>query len=417
MAPRIHVIADDLTGAADTGVAFAQAGLATRLLVAGAPASTPADAVEVSTTTSATDVLVHDTGSRDATASEAAESAARVARELPGGATVLKKIDSLLRGHPADETRALRKQLRPQLVVVAPAFPSLGRTTLGGIAHVGGAALHDTELWALEQAPAPRSVGEVLPGVHVPLALVRAAPEALTARLAEIANGGDPAVCDAVTDDDLDRIVAGGRAAAEQLLWVGAGGLGAALARALGSGRALHAVRPSGRFLAVVGSADPVARQQTHELARLGVRVLEVEAERLADPAYAAATAATATEAAGAGDLVVQLSSPVRSDRREAVAQALAACVAEAARAASTLALVGGATAHAVLRARGVRSLTLTGQAEPGVVLGVPDDNPSSSVLTKAGSFGDPGTLARVLVEASATETATPQQSSRKAAT
>jgi len=53
--------------------------------------------------------------------------------------------------------------------------------------------------------------------------------------------------------------------------------------------------------------------------------------------------------------------------------------------------LTGGETARAVLAARGVRELRLLGEVEPGVPFGMARDG--TLVCTKAGAFGNPGTL------------------------
>lgn len=46
---------------------------------------------------------------------------------------LVKKIDSVLRGPIAAELGALREAIRPHATVIAPAFPHLGRTTVGGV--------------------------------------------------------------------------------------------------------------------------------------------------------------------------------------------------------------------------------------------------------------------------------------------
>jgi uncharacterized protein YgbK (DUF1537 family) len=101
---RLVIIADDLTGAADTGACFADAGLATLIDFGG---SRPTDV----------DVLVISTETRDATAKEAAEVVRKTVAPLKtwqggdDGVVFYKKIDSGLRGHPRDELLALMEAL------------------------------------------------------------------------------------------------------------------------------------------------------------------------------------------------------------------------------------------------------------------------------------------------------------------
>jgi 4-hydroxythreonine-4-phosphate dehydrogenase len=61
---------------------------------------------------------------------------------------------------------------------------------------------------------------------------------------------------------------------------------------------------------------------------------------------------------------------------------------------AAALVVVGGETARRLLLACGVRALDVTGELEPGIATARdPDGRP---VLTKSGSFGDDGALARM---------------------
>src|SRR5215208_1968791 len=97
--PQLAIVADDLTGAADTSACFATAGLATVIRLSGA-------------TMPEADVLAVSTASRDL---DSAAAAAAVRSALIGicGAQsdvgpqwFYKKIVSALRGHPRDEMLA-----------------------------------------------------------------------------------------------------------------------------------------------------------------------------------------------------------------------------------------------------------------------------------------------------------------------
>jgi uncharacterized protein YgbK (DUF1537 family) len=54
--------------------------------------------------------------------------------------------------------------------------------------------------------------------------------------------------------------------------------------------------------------------------------------------------------------------------------------------------LTGGETARAVLAARKIGDFRLLGEVEPGVPFGMARDG--TLICTKAGAFGNPGTLA-----------------------
>ena len=76
------------------------------------------------------------------------------------------------------------------------------------------------------------------------------------------------------------------------------------------------------------------------------------------------------------------------------VAEALARATAAGVGHCEALLLTGGETATAVLKALGAGSFTVLGEVEPGVVMSLLPE-PLPLLVTKAGAFGDAGTLAR----------------------
>ena len=142
---RIAVIADDLTGANDTGVQFAKQGLKTIVLMGrDFPSGTSDD-----------DVVVMDSQSRSLTPAEAYREVAEMAAQVRDGRfhTVFKKIDSTLRGNIGPEIDAIMDTCGQDLAVVVPAFPKNGRTTVGGHLLVHGAPLETTEAARIPGAP------------------------------------------------------------------------------------------------------------------------------------------------------------------------------------------------------------------------------------------------------------------------
>jgi len=100
-APRVLIVADDLTGALDTAGAFAQQGVSTK--VVAQPLA--ADAASVGETR----VVALNTASRHLPAADAAARVQRCVRRFAGQHFdfVYKKIDSTLRGNVVAETVAL----------------------------------------------------------------------------------------------------------------------------------------------------------------------------------------------------------------------------------------------------------------------------------------------------------------------
>ena len=362
---RLVVVADDLTGAADSAALLTRLGRTSVLL--DADSEWPDD-----------DVLAVDTDSRHRdpvlAAARAAE-ATRRARRL--GAQVVKKVDSTLRGHVAAELRAMTEVYGEQvLLVVAPAFPATSRTTRGGVVHVDG-----------ERLAAHGSDGDVVALLgRGGLRATHLAPgERLAERLEQAhADGFAAVVVDAETDGDLVAVVSAAGEVTVPVLLVGSGGLTRPMA-----GEADPAPIPSSRAgptLVVVGSYSAASRTQRARLVEAGATpVLPGDAQRLRAALHA-----------GPVVLSPDPEAPVVRADAERVARQIADTVAGVLDDIGTLVATGGETARAVLTEADVSRLVVTGELEPGVVRShVPGLD--LDVVTKAGGFGDPDTLLRCL--------------------
>ena len=114
---KLLVIADDLTGASDTGVQFAKKGIPV-LVVTGI-------ACELTALSADHQVVVVNTESRHLEAEEAGQRVTRVA-ELGIAAGVshfYKKTDSTLRGNIGSELEALMVASGHSILAFIPAFP------------------------------------------------------------------------------------------------------------------------------------------------------------------------------------------------------------------------------------------------------------------------------------------------------
>jgi len=396
------IIADDLSGAADCGIACTTSGLDTVVLLGETPHPVRAEAVAV------------DADTRRKPAAEAAAETARIVRAYAApGQILFKKLDSTLRGNIAAEvaaTLSTRRALHGKAVaVMAPAFPATGRTTSRGHQLLHGVKLEHTELWT----------GEAIEGVaHIPVMLqasgLRAAAlhldvvrdeHGLRGALAKAAASHDVIVCDADEDADLRAIADASLPLGRSTVWVGSAGLAHHLPAAAGLQRhrrpdTLAAIeRP---ILFVVGSVSRVSREQVARLAAapeialvtVPPAVLRVGA---AAPGWNEWRAAVEAALAAGRDTVVLLGAEARVDLSEGLllCRALAALVGPLVRRIGALVATGGETARAVLQAIGTQGLRLTGELEPGVPMSVTTDERQLPVITKAGTFGHPDTLLR----------------------
>ena len=124
---QIVIIADDLTGAADTGVQFCPFNDSTVLMsylqLPRAEALTSGQAVALYTNSRALEMM---------TARKRLQYVAKRLAELKP-LWIYKKMDSCLSGNPGAEAEALMDVLAYEVSFIAPAFPEMGRTTVNGI--------------------------------------------------------------------------------------------------------------------------------------------------------------------------------------------------------------------------------------------------------------------------------------------
>nr|WP_238528202.1 four-carbon acid sugar kinase family protein [Acetonema longum] len=144
------MIADDFTGALDTGAQFAAHGVRTRVVVGP----------DVDFAAAQAEVLVVDTETRHLPARQAYDIVAQltVQAEQAGVPYIYKKTDSALRGNiGAELTALLRASGRWQLPFL-PAFPQMGRVTVGGIHLVDGVPVTESPFGADPFEPVRHSV-------------------------------------------------------------------------------------------------------------------------------------------------------------------------------------------------------------------------------------------------------------------
>ncbi len=135
--PELLIIADDFTGALDTGVQFAKRGIQTFFSLKGDSALF-ADPV--------TQVLVVDTESRHMEPKEAYRTVFEIVRRAKqsGVRHIYKKTDSTLRGNIGSELTAVLDAFNADTLAFVPAFPMTGRVTVNGFQYVDGEPLHKT---------------------------------------------------------------------------------------------------------------------------------------------------------------------------------------------------------------------------------------------------------------------------------
>jgi len=371
-------LADDATGALETGARFCEAGLDARVSFEPDPGWR-------------TTALVVDTETRHLLAEQARERIRAIATRAKQVRVVhiYKKTDSTLRGPIAAEFRALL-DVWPELpFVYAPAYPALGRTVRNGELYVDGRPLSQTPFAADLLNPSRESSIAALLGATG----AEVVPVRNSADLRGVLARGRILVCDGETDADLADVAAAVHGA--PCIMAGTAAMASAWAASL-SRRKRRVWKPpcaALTCLVVNGSLHPASREQ---LAISGIPTLAHSAA--ADPLDLGTRLAGLVERSRWAALCA---SPRCTAEPLAVAAHAAGVAAHAVRLAAPdcLMIFGGDTVFAILRQLGI------GQAQPHreILTGAPVSTISGQgtgrpmlLVTKAGGFGAPDYLVRI---------------------
>jgi uncharacterized protein YgbK (DUF1537 family) len=213
----IFGLADDLTGALETGAKFRDAVVTTDRF-------DPDEAV-----------VVVDTETRHLEPERAAEVVKQKAREAK---LIYKKTDSALRGSIAAELGALMKAFPDRPVIYAPAYPDLGRTVKNGCLLIDGLPAHQTAFARDPRNPVRES------------------------DVRKLLDGLDVRVIDGETNADVEAAAREVLATEPYAIAAGPGALAGALARVMGLGPMPRAYPHLRRCLVVNGSLHPASAAQ-----------------------------------------------------------------------------------------------------------------------------------------------------------
>ncbi len=441
----LGVVADDLTGAMDTGVQFRRSGAA--CVVYLTPAALSGDGggdgnrggagccraddgvgVGVGVGEHIPCVLVANTDTRNRPAEEARRTVEAVCDGLKrrGVTSVYKKIDSTLRGNIGVELDAVMDCIGSRFACVVPAFPALGRTTIGGNMLLNGRPVKDTEISTDALSPvrdshvptvlrrqSRRLVGEI------PLEQVRQGVDVLAGCMRQaVSRGVEIVVIDSQTQLDLDSVAAAVTGLGIPTVMCGSAGLALGIVNSLDrpgpsevpgplpsspeASRGSRASRAKPAVI-VIGSRSRVSAGQLDylkarapvvhfdlgmdELEATGGQRLEYITKALADgcDVVLSATAVPPCPGYGSDKIVAGLGGVVRQSL-----EVLGSC---------SLILTGGDTAVGVCSQLEASRIILAGEILPGMPMGTLAGGPFDgiTVVTKAGAFGDATALLQAL--------------------
>lgn len=275
------VLADDLTGAIDTGVQFAKRGLRTSVIVGiECDFSSYPD----------TDVFVIDTETRHLCGEDAYKTLYEITKKASsfGISHFLKKTDSGLRGNISSEITAVMDASGIKVAAFIPAFPQMNRVVVGGISYIDGMPINKSVFGTDPFNPVKiERVADLFTNQKHAVREYSDSAGILTQRTEE-----QIAVFDSATRSDIRAIVDVLEQNGYNRLYAGCAGLADVLAEEMGSGEAPD-ITPerADSFLAVCGSINPISQRQIQYAAQQGYKRLNIPGEEINDTAFSESNA------------------------------------------------------------------------------------------------------------------------------
>jgi uncharacterized protein YgbK (DUF1537 family) len=393
MPVQLLILADDLTGAADTAVQFARRKISSAVLFAN----------DHSGYALHKQVLAIDTESRHCTPEAAfgRVTAAVIEAKTRGIGRFYKKIDSTFRGNVGAELEALIQASGVHRLMLAPAFPRGGRTTRNGRQYVGDTLLHET---AFAQDP-----HEPMTESHIPAILARQTSYPVHCIDRKALDSFDAAnerrsgifVFDAETDDDLAVIAQKCTTGNAPTAFAGAAAFAEMLVTTLRiNGSESTRARFFDRIFVVNGSLHQVSAGQVSWARRSGMFC-----------SFLPPSTATATGSATDGEVTERIIYRLNADGQALLSTPFVrhpdttpgAFAAALGRAAATimervpdvnLVVMGGDTAYAVCKALDIRILFPHAEILPGLTMCTHDTKAfPGPLILKSGGFGPDNTV------------------------
>lgn len=404
---KLLVIADDFTGALDTGVQFAASGAETRVVTN--------IEYDFSRTGREVQVLVLVAETRHVKWEEAYRMVYGIAKRAceSGIPYLYKKTDSALRGNIGSELKAVLDAAGKHTLHFLPAFPRMNRVTRNGIHYIDGSPVHESVFGKDPFEPVTCSyIPDMMRG-EVPVTVV------------ESMNGWERQngvmVYDASTDEELMSIGSFLKEKGELGLTAGCAGFAAVLPQLLGlSGKRRERISLDKKFLVACGSVNPITVRQLDYAERAGMKRIRLTPEQKLEKDYLESEEGNraleewtktaleeeccifdtndlpgcraACEYAGSHGLSLD-------ELRVRIADTLGRVVEHLVRAGvkSTMLLTGGDTLMGFMRHIGCDEIVPACEMAPGTVLSQVDiDGRTYSIISKSGGFGEEKLIAEL---------------------
>ena len=406
----IVIIADDLTGACDTGIKFHNVGLKIRVLTSPLAVGSflPPDVPVISVNTC----------SRCMPAEQAKKVVGSLLAALHdrGDFYLYKKVDSVLRGNVMAEIEGVFDTLRPDFVIVASAFPENGRYVRGGVLHIcGPQGQKDTlDVLRLFQSQTERRCA------RIDLEVVREGAKAVCARAQELFGGGATVLlADAWEQKDLDILAEVVTELGSRCIPVGSAGLAQSIAARFTAEDSQVQTRENTAWtsaLVVVGTRHPATLRQLQQLKeRADMKVYVIPTKDITQenlPTIVSRVLEEPINPQGRDGILLTTdgiyygkesccASLLRNEHNQLILEALGRGVEALVnmQKISGIVATGGDVALEVLNRLHLHWIDLQTEPMPGIVAGNAGGSPGRNFLitTKSGGFGGTDALVKML--------------------
>ncbi|MBP1934568.1 four-carbon acid sugar kinase family protein [Ammoniphilus resinae] len=400
---KIAIIADDLTGALDSAVYFGKEGYPTVCYLEWGE--------KTISTLSPSEVTVFNTNSRNLP-EEQLESCLKPYIDWSSSAKIwFKKIDSTLRGHIGRELEIFIQQLKPDAVLVSPAYLDTGRTVNQGSLFVYGVPLEKTELaydlpddCRTSQLVKRFSYKSNIKMKHMNRTEYWNKQSIMDTIETALLQGINVFSFDMIHQEDEALLIEIGtklQTTGKKILWCGSAGLAKALAHSLPSKlKSSLSLLINHSRLWIIGSRKMISHQQANELIqKTSAAVLLISGNSLTTEQQLKIKLAVEEKK----DIVLysaieETSSECKPEIAQHLAQAARNILELYRTKINYIILVGGDTGSIFLQTIGGNTIHIIGEIEDAVPCSrvITNDHHEFILITKGGSIGDVGTLSRV---------------------
>lgn len=396
------ILADDLTGATDTGIQFRKNGIHTLVMVDGCKTILK----ERGNYTA----LAINMSSRELNGQAAYAKTSEIIGKLDirRDDLVYKKVDSLMRGNPVEELDAVLCETGRKLAVVAPSFPATGRLVANGILLMPDGTSKNLISLFKEKSKYP-----VCP---IDTAFLRRKKNELIKHMQNVSSNMIY-LFDSGTEDDLKLVAEIGMEFQADVVFCGSAGLANEIAACLAPQKE-NVTFSKGRILVVTGSRKKETADQVQEIIKrykLGLVIMSTQKILLNENRdFFAVTAEKIRKKLEENETGVILTLDSLFDNQTGFADGDPSTKEEGNIITQSIRhvmetvdpnifgafiIVGGDTALSVCKAFQATQIRLLDEVESGVPMGILMDGRAKGtpVITKSGAFGDRDTLVRVM--------------------